>query len=225
MEIQRNHKGIREFVIPALVAAVLGGCATSREQPPAAANADVALSREAAQPILQQTKARAPVTRARPMLELSTEKNTPAILAQIHQANLKEIEIGKIAQLKASTSEVRAYADQLLQDHANADQTVVAMAQKMGAHLRDVAAGPRDARHDSARGKVAEQKLNSLMGADFDRLFLQQASLDHERLIRTLQQEREDASDDSIEALIDKMIPILEQDRELAQILLQKEEA
>ena len=34
-----------------------------------------------------------------------------------------------------------------------------------------------------------------------------------------------DASDDELEALIDKMIPILEQHRELAQILLSKEQA
>ena len=45
------------------------------------------------------------------------------------------------------------------------------------------------------------------------------------RLIRKLQQDREDASDDELEALIDKTIPILEQHRELAQILMNKEQA
>jgi predicted outer membrane protein len=68
-----------------------------------------------------------------------------------------------------------------------------------------------------------QQKLDSASGAGFDRLFLQQTSSDHERLIRKLQQEREDASDDDVEALIDKIVPILEQDQELAQILIKKE--
>lgn len=225
MKIQQDGRGIREFLISALVAVVISGCSTSREQPPAA-NTNVAVAPEITQPIIQEAKARAAVTRAVPAAEISSKKNTAAILVQIHQASLKEIHIGKVAQLKASTAEVRAYADQLLQDHANVDQSVVAVAHKMGVHLSDDSATEsRKGRHASAHTKAAEQKLNSLSGTDFDRFFLQQASIDHERLIRTLQQEREDASDDSIEALIDKMIPILEQDQELAKILINKEQA
>jgi predicted outer membrane protein len=69
-----------------------------------------------------------------------------------------------------------------------------------------------------------EWKLKSATGPDFDRLFLQQTSSDHERLIRKLEQDREDASDDELEASVDKMIPIFEQDQELAQILMKKEQ-
>ena len=91
------------------------------------------------------------MTRAAPSAEASSKKNTATILAQIHQANLKEIAIGKMAQEKASTDEVRAYADQLVQDHTNADQMVVAMAQKTGAHLRDAAAGLETVDRDCSR--------------------------------------------------------------------------
>ena len=138
MDILQNRKGTGQFLIAALVAAALGGCSTSREQPPAAnANANVAAAPAAAQPIAKEAKAKPAVTRAAPSPEASSKKTTATILAQIHQANLKEIAIGKMAQGKASTSEVRAYADQLVQDHTNADQMVVAMAQKTGAHLHD----------------------------------------------------------------------------------------
>jgi len=214
MDTLQNHKGSRQFLIAALVAAALSGCATSREQPPAA-NANVAAAPSAAQSIAQEAKARPAVTRAAPSPEASSKKNTAVILAQIHQANLKEIAIGKMAEGKASASEVRAYADQLVKDHMNVDHMVVAMAQKTGAHLHDSA----------ARGKLVEQKLNSASGGGFDRSFLQRTSSDNERLIRTLQQEREDASDDDIEALIDNLIPILEQHHDLAQILMKKEQA
>lgn len=135
-----------------------------------------------------------------------------------------EIALGKMAEEKASTSEVRAYADQLVQDHTNVDETVVAMAQKSGAHLQNGTAAHRKGRHEIAHEKRLERKLKSASGSDFDRLFLQQTSSDHERLIRKLQQDREDAGDDELEALIDKMIPILEQHRELAQILMKKEQ-
>jgi predicted outer membrane protein len=79
--------------------------------------------------------------------------------------------------------------------------------------------------HESAQEKTLAKKLKSANGAKFDKLFLQQANSDHESLIRKLQQDREDASDDELEALIDKTIPILEQHKELAQILMNKEQA
>jgi putative membrane protein len=222
MDILRNGKGTRQFLIAALVAAALGGCGTSREQPPAAnADANVAAAPAAAQPIAKEAKAKHAVTLAATAPQASSKKNTAMILAQIHQANLKEIRLGNMAEGRATTSEVRAFADQLVQDHTNADQIVIAMAQKTGARLHDSAAG----RHEGAHGKLMDQKLSSASGAGFDRLFLRQTSSDHENLIRSLQKEREDASDDDIEALIDKIMPILEQHRDLAQILMKKEQA
>jgi putative membrane protein len=211
MDLLQNRKRIRPFFLAALVAAALSGCSASREQPPASdANANVAAAPAAAQPVEKDVKAKAAMPRAAASLEASNKK----ILAQIHQANLKEIAIGKIAEGKASSDEVRAYADQLVQDHNNADQMVVDMAQKTGVRL-----------HERVQGKLVDRKLRSASAAGFDRLFLQQTSSDHDKLIRSLQQERADASDDDIEALIDKIIPILQQHRDLAQILMKKERA
>src|SRR6202158_4168778 len=223
MDILQNRKGIGKFLFAVLVAAALGGCATSREQP-LAANANVAVAPRAAHRIVKEAMARPAVTHAAPTPAASSKTNAAAILAQIHQANLREIAIGRMAEGKASTSEVRAYADQLVQDHINADQMVAAMAQKIGANSHGAIAGPREGRHESARGKLLEEKLSSATDAGFDRLF-QQTGSDEQGLIRSLQQEREDASDDDIEALIDKLMPILEQHRDLAQILMKKEQA
>ena len=210
MRIHENLRASRLFLIAALVAAALSGCSTKREQPDANAAA-------AAQPSAQPTaaEAKAKPARAVPSAEASTRKTSASVLAQIHQANLKEIELGKIAEEKASTDEVRAYAVQLVNDHTNADQMVLATAQKTGTHLRSAA---------TTRSKT-DQKLSSASGAQFDRLFLEQTSVDHKKLMSELQQEREDASDDTIEGLIDKIMPILQQHHDLAQILLKKEQA
>ncbi|MGO9452735.1 MAG: DUF4142 domain-containing protein [Candidatus Binataceae bacterium] len=212
MDILQNCRRTGKFFIAALVTAVLSGCSTSRDQPPAA-NANVAAPPAAAQPVEKEAKAKSLMARAAASPEASNKKTTATILAQIHQANLKEIAIGKMAEGKASSDGVRAYADQLVEDHTNADQMVVAMAEKTGARLQ------------SAPGKLVDRKLSSASTAGFDRLFLQQTSSDQERLIRSLQREREDASDDDIEALIDKIMPILQQHKELAQILMKKEQA
>jgi putative membrane protein len=151
--------------------------------------------------------------------------NTAAVLSQIHQADLTEIALGKLAEDKASAPEVRAYADQLVHDHTSIDRTVMAMAQKKGAQLRDQAASSRQLPNRAQTAGQFDKKLRSAGGSQFDHLFLQQAGSDHQRLIQKLQQDREDANDDEIETLIDKIAPILEQHRELTQILMKKERA
>jgi putative membrane protein len=138
---------------------------------------------------------------------------------------MTEIALGKLAENKASTPEVRAYADQLVQDHTSVDGTVIAMAQKKGIHLLDQAASSRQGRRGVRNAGQFEQKLASASGATFDQLFLKQAGADHQRQIQKLQQDREDANDDDLEELIDKIVPILEQHRQLAQILMKKERA
>jgi len=204
----------------ALVGAALSGCSTSRQQPTAASSNASAIASPAARPVTAAaTKGKPEPTHAALSSEVSTKSGSAKILLQIHQADLKEIAIGQVAERKASVSEVQAYAKQLVDDHTSADQQVVTVAKKMNVHLHDTAA--KDGRHRS----MAEQKLNSARGPDFDRLFLQQASADHDRLIKALKQEREDASDDDIEALIDKILPIFEQHKELAQMLIKKEQA
>jgi predicted outer membrane protein len=228
MPTLQNRLGKIEFLIAALAVTAVAGCGTSQNQAPPAA-ATIAPAPEATPPTAQEARSKSSAhkprsksaaMRARMSPEVSTKLNTAMVLSQLHQANLMEIELAKIAQEKGSIDGVRAYANQLVQDHTSLDQMVIAMAQKSG----NLAAVGRSA-HESAQEKTLEKKLKSANGARFDKLFLQQASADHESLIRKLQQDREDASDDELEALIDKTLPILEQHKELAQILMNKEQA
>src|SRR5207302_5222241 len=88
----------------------------------------------------------------------SAMPNTGLILAQMHQTNLTEIELGKMARQKAASSEVRAYADQLIQDHTNVDRMVVDMAQESGTNLKNGAEAHQAARHETARQKELARK-------------------------------------------------------------------
>ncbi len=138
MGIQKKLTVSRYFFVAALASAALGGCSATRQQPAPDANANAAVASPAAQPT-QAAEAKPHVTHV-PSSEVSSKNTNASILEQMHQANLKEIAVGKIAEEKASSDEVRAYAVQLVNDHTNADQMVTATAQKKGAHLRDSAA-------------------------------------------------------------------------------------
>jgi putative membrane protein len=229
MHTLQNHSGKREFVIAQLMLALLvlvfAGCGTSNNQPAAASSVAATTPLEAASPPSATAPANKRSTAHAPASAGSNIPNTGLILAQMHETNLMEIAIGKIAAQKASSSEVRAYADQLVQDHSNVDRMVVAAAQDSGTNLKNGAEAHQAVRHETAREKELERKLKTAQGADFDRLFLKETSADHDKLISKLQQDKQNTSDEELETLIEKVIPVLEQHRELAQILMKKEQA
>jgi predicted outer membrane protein len=243
MNTLQHGLGARELIIATLAVFVLAACGIGKNQGPIS-SAQTASSTQPLQQNARESSLKPALAHSRPRhlasshhVPSSTKENaatqndnaptgqTSVILSQIHQANLTEIALGKLAENKASAPEVRAYADQLVEDHTSVDRTVVAMAQKKGTHLRDQTASSRPGSKGTQNVGQFDRKLTSASGHAFDQLFLEQTGTDHQRLIRKLQQDREDANDDDIEALIDKIVPILEQHRELAQILIKKEGA
>jgi putative membrane protein len=241
MNTSRHGLGGRELIIATLAALLLASCGTRKNQNqmssveagPATQLVQQNARESSLKPAVVHSPARhvtsshhvAPSDKqnAAGLNENAPTGNTAAVLSQIHQANLTEIALGKVGEDKASAPEVRAYADQLVQDHTSVDGMVVAMAQKKGTHLRYQTAPSRPVRKRMQSARQFEQKLTSASGSKFDQLFLQRAASDHQRLIQKLQRDREDTNDDELEALIDKIVPILEQHRELAQILMKKE--
>ena len=213
----QNFKDTGGLLIPVVVLAALVGCSTSRQQPSAESSNAAAAAAAAPPTTAEGVRPKRVAKHATEPTEVSSKSSSAAILNQIHQADQKEIALANMAPGKTSSAEVQNYAKQLVDDHTSADHEVLAMAQKMNLHLPDAAV--------SKEGLHVRAKLNLATGPQFDREFLQETSVDHDKLIRDLKQEREDASNDDIEALIDKILPILEQHQQLAQILLKKEQA
>jgi hypothetical protein len=121
MNALRTHADKREVIIAAEVISALTGCGTSSNRAPVA-NTNVAAAPEALQRSAPQALTRPSQTHAPSASAASNKGNTRTVLSQIHQANLMEIALGKMAEENASTREVRAYADQLVQDQTNVDQ-------------------------------------------------------------------------------------------------------
>jgi putative membrane protein len=213
MNTQRILKGAGYALIATLFT-LPSSCSTSRQQPEAPSSITNTAPPSTAQATTAAAKSK-PAKRAIRSEGASSKSTSAVILSEIHQANLKEIAFGQMAQGKASTDEVREYANQLVQDRTSTDQQVIAMAQKKNVRLRD----------KTSKEGSEHAKLNALSGSSFDKYFLKQTAADDDKLVRSLSQEREDVSDDDIEALIDKILPILEQDKQLTEVLMKKEQA
>ena len=214
MNTEHILKSAGWVLVATFVTLAPSSCSTSRQQPEATSS----VTNTAPSPAAQRTTPAAkfkPAKRATRSTEASSKSISEVVLLEIHRADLREITIGQMADGKASSDEVREYANQLVKDSTSADQQVIAMAQKKNVRLRE----------KTPKQGSEYAKLNSLSGPSFDKYFLQQTAADHDKLVRSLTQEREDVSDDDIEVLIDKILPILEQDKELTQVLLKKEQA
>jgi putative membrane protein len=123
------------------------------------------------------------------------------MLRDIAQANLAEIETGRIALDKSKDERVRKFAQQMVDDHTTAMKDVQQLAQTKGVTLPD---GP-DVKH-----KTVATALKALSGDTFDKQYMSQAGVgDHRNTHELLQKTQRDAKDPDLKALATKMIPVV----------------
>lgn len=130
-------------------------------------------------------------------------KSDQRLMTEMAQANLAEIEAGRIAQEKTQNEQVRTFAQQMVDDHTKALQDLQQLAQAKGVTLPD--------RPDNKHKKMAE-KLGALSGASFDRRYVEQSGTgDHKKTHSLLQRVQSHATDPDLKALAAKMQPVVDQ--------------
>jgi putative membrane protein len=129
-------------------------------------------------------------------------KGDQRILTDLAQANVNEISAGQIAQQKASSQEVKSFAQQMVDDHSKGLQAVQELARNKNVTLPTAP----DAQH-----RAMADKLNGLSGDAFDRAYLQGAGVsDHQAAHKLLAQADKRARDPDVKALVEKLQPVVE---------------
>ena len=140
---------------------------------------------------------------------------TPQMMLQkLHMANLHEIEMAKLAEQNGS-DRIKNYARTLLRDHQEADRKVKELAQKKNISLSDMPKNP-DAQKNMEMDK---DRLASLKGAEFDRVFTNRMAIEHKRVISMAQAWRQNCTDQDACNLIDSLLPGLQQHQQMAEQL------
>lgn len=130
-------------------------------------------------------------------------KSDQQMLQQLAQGNMAEVEAGKIALQKSQNAEVKAFAQQMIDDHTKGLQEVQSVAQSKGVTLPS----ELDAKH-----KALASKLNNLSGDAFDRTYLSQAGVaDHKKTHALVQKVQSSAKDADVKALAAKLEPTVAQ--------------
>jgi predicted outer membrane protein len=124
-------------------------------------------------------------------------------------ADMAEVATGKLAQSKGQSAEVKAYGQQMIDDHGAALTKVQALAQARGLTL------PTDV---DAKHKAMAAKLEKMSGADFDKAYMAQAGVkDHTEVHKKLMADAKKIKDPEVKALADAHVPVVEQHLKSAQ--------
>jgi predicted outer membrane protein len=124
-------------------------------------------------------------------------------------ADMAEVETGKLALSKSQNSDVKAFAQQMVDDHGQALTKVQALAQARGVTLPT----ELDAKH-----KAMSAKLEKLSGDAFDKAYMANAGVkDHKDTKSKLTSDAKKIKDADVKALADQHMPVVEQHLKSAQ--------
>jgi putative membrane protein len=140
----------------------------------------------------------------------STSAQTKDLSAQdaqtvqkLHESNVTEIEVGKLASKNAASAEVKRYGEMLVKDHTQADRELSALAKKKGVKLTDIDHSKLD-------------DLRAMKGSQFDRAFLEKMEKDHKTAIELVRTAQGEAQNPEFRALLNKTLPVLQKHEEHA---------
>ena len=149
-----------------------------------------------------------------------------------------EIELGRLAQQKATHPDVKEYGAMMVRDHQAAGQQLKSIMATAGTTQTrpadrgadDRAAGAARDMTNRARGAAAdlqnefrdrEEELGKLSGREFDRRYIDEMIEDHEDAIDDLEDKANDASHPEVRAWAAKTLPTMRQHLEQARALKQ----
>ncbi len=128
-------------------------------------------------------------------------------MVRASQMNLSEIATGKMASDRAMNEDVRAYGQEMVDAHQQANRELQQLAEQRGVSLAD--------RPDEAHVELS-QHLARLDGEAFDREYIGSMVANHAKALSMFQDRAQNASDPELRAWAQQMVPVLESHLEQA---------
>lgn len=120
-----------------------------------------------------------------------------------------EVQVSQLAASKATRPEVKSFASKLVDDHQQANNELVQLANARKVELP--AAPPRAKRS-------AIEKLGKKSGADFDKTYITEVGIkDHKKDIKEFEKASKDVKDPQLKAWVDKTLPHLREHLAMAE--------
>jgi putative membrane protein len=143
----------------------------------------------------------------------AAESGEQRFITQAAIGGLAEVEMGKLAGAKASSSEVKQFAAQMVSDHTKANEQLEKIA--TGKSLK--APSTLD-----AEDKAKIEMLSKKTGAEFDKAYVQAQVAGHERMQQLLAAEATNGKDADLKMFAEKTLPTVKEHYQMAMDLQAK---
>ena len=124
------------------------------------------------------------------------------------KGGLAEVELGKLAQQKAQSDQVKNFGKRMVDDHSKANDELKTLAQNKKITL------PTDL---DPKDKAVRDRLSKLSGDAFDRAYMNAMVRDHRKDVNEFKMESTKGKDADIKGFASKTLPTLEDHLKLAQ--------
>lgn len=155
-----------------------------------------------ATPISSMSKAKSDMKAATTEDTSKVEKSDARMMADLAQANMAEVDAGKLALEKSSDARIKKFAQMMIDDHTAALGEVEKLATSKGVTLPNGA---------SMMQKTKATALKALSGSLFDKEYAKHPGVgSHETTVKLLKKIQKDGKDADLKALADKLLPKVE---------------
>jgi putative membrane protein len=143
--------------------------------------------------------------------QLSTEDRRFMMAAA--EGGLMEVELGRLASQKASSTDVKSFGQRMVTDHGQANQRLMQIAAQKNVTLPT--ALPADKRKEM-------DKLSGLSGAEFDRMYMSHMLKHHKKDISDFEKASNNGRDSSVKSFAQTTLPTLREHMQIAQTIAPK---
>jgi len=122
-------------------------------------------------------------------------------------ANMAEVKLGQLATERASSSQVKQFAQHMIDSHTKANEKVKEIAKLKGVET------PTDL---DEKHKETQERLSNLRGSEFDRAYMEHMVKDHKEVLAAFTAQSKNSKDEEVRGLATTMNPELERHLQMA---------
>jgi putative membrane protein len=137
---------------------------------------------------------------AKSAAHIEVPKDDAAFAVEAMAGGINEVELGKLAQQKASDSKVKDFGAMMVTDHTKANAELLALGQSLRVALPVVA---------DKDGQKLMDELSKKSGADFDKAYVTAMVNDHKEDIKAFEKEGKYGTSTDLKAFANKTLPVL----------------
>lgn len=123
---------------------------------------------------------------------------------------MMEVEMARVALEKASSADVKQYAQRMIDDHTKANDELMRLASSKGITM------PSDADHMKMMDK-SKSDMSNMSGADFDKKYMAMQEKEHMKMLKLLEDEASKGGDADLKTFASNTIPTVREHLKMAQ--------